>query len=246
MKRARKPLTVLGLGMLCLGAAIAVALVIFPGGPDGLRSDQSPESGASSRWPSQTLVDWAGFADQLSVVTVVDERDLPPVPGQDPSADDGYVGREVSLRVERTLWRRPGAPTVAAEESIIRIVALGSARDERGEQTPFATLDAARLEVGQRYLIPLLRAAGADDEGGRASDSEWAVLAQSAILTLDGDTVTSRVEGGTPSPAAQALDGESVERAGEIVARTSPTPAAERNAELPPDARSDAVQRAGE
>ena len=38
---------------------------------------QAGETGASSRWPSEMLEDWAGFADQLSVVAVVDESDLP-------------------------------------------------------------------------------------------------------------------------------------------------------------------------
>lgn len=240
----RKRLALIGGGAIgLLGIAVLVA-VMLPAGGSQPPTGQAVESEASFRWPSETLTDWAGFADQLSVVTVVDERDLPPPPGQDPRADDGYIAREVTLRVERTLWRRPEARAKA--DGLIRIVALGSAQNADGKQTPFTISGAARFEVGQRYLVPLIYAVGADESRGRAASPEWAVLAETTILTLEANTVTSRVAGGEPSAAAQALKGTTLERAGEIIQGTAPSPAAERNAELGPDARSDAVQRAGE
>ena len=57
----------------------------------------------------ETLHDWVSNGHQLSVVSVVDAT------APRPAARDsgGLIDREVTVDVERTLWRREGAPRAA-------------------------------------------------------------------------------------------------------------------------------------
>lgn len=183
----------------------------------------------SARWPSERVRDWTGYADQFSLVTVLEEKELPPQPGADPRVDDGYVGRQVTLRVDRTFWRRAQAPGYAEGGTTVPVKALGWLRQEGGELVPFNVRGGPRIEVGQRYLIPLTR-----------HDGGWSPVGHGAILTLQGGTVSSEVEG-EPSAGARALKGKTIEEAGRIVAETPPDPAAAKYAERGPDARYDAA-----
>jgi hypothetical protein len=127
------------------------------------------------------------------------------------------------VRVEKTLWQRPGAPQVAGTFDMLVYGWLETDGARR-----FATTEGGvRLMVGHRYLTPLVRS----DEG------DWTVLSSDAPVTLAGGLATSRTDAGHPTSALQSLRGRNVESAGDLVRRTPQDPLAQKHSKLPPEAR---------
>lgn len=149
----------------------------------------------SERFPAETLADWVTFGDQLSVVTVLDETELPGPP--EPASNGDFVLRKVTLRIDRTLWQRPRttpAPSTVSVRTWGWFEGGGTARVRH------LAPDAPRLEVGRRYLTPLVSA-----------NDGWTPVSDASILTLDGDAVTAEVDEGEPRQLARSLTGQSLE-----------------------------------
>jgi hypothetical protein len=207
--------------------ALSLALAACGGGSSPSASSVVVGEG-SDRFPSETLVDWASYADQLSVVTVVDESEITP-PSEVVELGEGYIGRTVTLRIEQTVWSRKGGPTA---RGTIRTTVQGWVLQD-GVRRPFAVAGGPRLEVGGRYLAPLLRVTGND----------WITLSTGATLPLDGDVATTAGVAGHPSPVGEAMRGKSIADVAELLATTPADPIAAKYAQLEPDERLKAVQR---
>lgn len=226
---------------LALLAAAALPLIVVGVAAWTLLSNSSPSpvvvggAGASSRFPSETFTDWVSYSDQVSVFSVVREEEIRP-PAVDLKRDlaegTSYLGRLVTLRIGRTIWRREGAPSTGAT---IRVITWGWALNENGERRPAAPWGGPRLEIGTRYVAPLVRA----PRDGVA----WTPLADDATLPLDGDVITTARIEGNPSPIAERVSGKSVGALGHILARTPTDPVAKKYRHLAPDARVQAVFR---
>ena len=216
------------LALLAAAAALAtVTLTLWA----VLPRESSPPSvlavdGGSARFPSASLTHWVSYSDQVSVVSVVDEEPLA-------RARDGYLGRLVTLRIEQTIWRREGAPEAADD---IRVLTWGWSV-EQGERRPIAPWGGARLEVGSRYVSPLVRAP--------ASGVEWTPLADDSVLPLDGNVVTTRGILGRSTLLVRRLAGKSVDELATMLARARADPVAAKYFHLAPDQRLRAVQREG-
>lgn len=169
--------------------------------------------------PTESFTDWVSYADQLSVVDVVADRKLwrSPDPGAPP---DKYVGRSVEIRVTETAWRRPNAPV--APDRFWTVTDFGWLND-RGIR-PITFGEGPRLEVGQRYLMALVRY---DDRG-------WGEYPRSTVpIEEDGtlaDTCSER-------PTLEALAGLTVGDAARMVAGTPPDTRAVTQGHLPPERR---------
>jgi len=186
-------------------------------------------SGGSGRFPAETLTDWVSYGDQVSVVSVVREEALP---AEVIEPGSSYVPRAVVLHVERTIWSRRGGPSA---EGTIRVLTYGwSVRD--GERHPVAGWGGPRLEVGKRYVAPLVRAP--------RDGADWTPLAVESTLPLDGDVITTTGVVGAPSSIAKEMTGRSVDDLAATLARTRPDPIAAKYFDLPPDQRWQAVRRA--
>jgi hypothetical protein len=212
-------------------ATIAV-LGLLAAGCGGDESEYSVMESPDYMLLGETLEHWASYGDQLSVIAVTDST------GERPAERNsgGLIGRHVTVRVERTLWRREGAPKAPAT---LRISVWGwmqeDDQDPNSHRAKLVSAGAPRMEAGRRYLAVLVRARG-----------EWFPLTDQAVMTLSADdTVTSEVISGDPSPAASAVRGKTIEQAARVVASTPPHPVAARNAELPPVKRMHAVLDAG-
>jgi hypothetical protein len=101
---------------LPVGAWLIVSALVACGGSDE-RATHALGASSSARWPAETLVDWVGFADQVSVLEIVSERQLPLQPEVE-AIGEGYVGREVVGRIESTFWRRDRAPMASDTVSL--------------------------------------------------------------------------------------------------------------------------------
>jgi predicted small lipoprotein YifL len=183
--------------------------------------------------PGETLEEWVSYGDQLSVISVLDATQPKPWPAYKNSG--GLAGRQVTVRVERTLWRRPGAPHAPAGR--FRFTVWGwmweNDQDPHSERRPILEEGAPRMQPGRRYLALLVRMRG-----------QWNPIRGTAVMTLaPDDRITAEVETGDLTPGAGALRGKTIAQAGALLAATKPDPLAARFADLPPQRRLQAVAR---
>lgn len=182
------------------------------------------------RWPAETLVDWVGFADQVSVVTIESERQLSLTPDV-VEIGEGYVGREVTARIEKTIWSRPQAASVAGK---VRLRVAGWAAHDR-ELRPFAHGDGPRIEVGERFIAALLK----------SPEGEWSLLSAGAAIPLRGTgaELIDRQKRALPE-IASALDGKDVQAIAKILVEVEPESLASKHSGLDADARAALVNKA--
>lgn len=227
----RPPGRVFPAALATLAALAAAALLLNAGGASGGGAPPAPPQyfmgHSADRWPSDTLRDWAGYADQVSAISVVAQRRIP---SPDLVRDGGYENRMITVRVDETLWTRPGAPTV---EGSFEMLEWGFFTGEDGVRRRFIVENAVWPEVGKRYIAPLVRS----DEG------DWTFLSSAAIAKVNGDRADASVDVGTPTLALRAISGHSHAEVGAVMRATKPSAAAEKHAELPPEARFRAVAR---
>jgi hypothetical protein len=165
-----------------------------------------PEASLDYALPGETLDEWVRHGDQLSVISVTDETR--PVTWPAYRNSGGLVGRELTVRVERTLWRRAGAPRA---RRVLHFDAWGwmydDDQDPQSSRAELVAEGATRMEVGRRYLAVLVRWRG-----------DWVPLRDSAVMTLSPDgRVTSEVYEGQPSTGALALRGRTLAEAARLV-----------------------------
>lgn len=207
-----------------LFAAVGAAALVAAGittvlrSPDEIRPIDFSDT-ADPAWPQETLRDAVTYADQVSVVRVRSERALETDPEQI-DRDGGLVGREVVVEVEKTIWRRAGAPELRGSEPMV--VWGWMVRD--GLWHPIVA-GGPPLEVGDRYLVGLTE----------AEPGTWGQFADGLTLPLDSDRIAERIE--PTSRYAKAFAGLAL---AEVAARLEATPSdprAARFAHLPPEQR---------
>jgi len=213
-------------------AIVSVALLVVAVGAGCGGGDQTAVTGSSAaRFPSESLRDWASYADYVAAYTVVAEREIPPAP-EDAAHGAGLVGRDVTLRVDKVLWHAARAPALP---QTIHMTALGWVLVD-GQRREFVAHDAPRVAVGEQYVAPLARVE--DDP----EHPEWWPLAVGAQLPLiDGHVSDS---GGWRSALKSTLAGKTLGVLGRDVEATAPDPLAARYADLRPSERVKAVMRA--
>jgi hypothetical protein len=213
------------LSMVALGFGV---WMLFPTASQSPATSVMAIEGGSDRFPSESFKDWVSYADQVSVVSVVSEEALAEEviePG------DSYIPRAVTLSIEKTLWRREGAPSARDH---VRVITFGWAAKD-GERRPVTAWDGPRLEVGSRYVMPLVRAP--------RDGAEWTPLSLGATLPLNGNVISIAGIVGLPSTIAKQMEGKTPTELVEVLAQTRPDPIAAQNFDLPPDERWQAVLR---
>jgi hypothetical protein len=202
-------------------AAAALGVARYTGGSEDSRAIVVGSS--SYRWPVETLRDWADYADQLSVLSIESEKQLPRS-REDVARGEGPVGRTVTAQIEETLWRNPGSSAVEGE---ITFATWGwIAKGDR--LIPAVDSDSHRLEVGDRVLVPLLL----------TPEKVWApVTPSSAIRLVDGRTVFAGRQRRSLPELAAALDGVTARSVADRLASVQPRPNADALRRLDPDER---------
>jgi hypothetical protein len=214
MTRTKLALAVSAASLL---AAVGIAGVLR----DGPAPARVVHGSAYPRWPSETLTDWAGFADQVSIARIVSEEQL----ARDPhirESGSGYVGRRVLMEIQSTIWRRRGAPQAGNAVSVL----VDGWWAHEDELTPYAELGSKRLEVGDRVLAPLLH----------ASDG-WSVLSSDSVFPFASSTIAPTEEQLAHNPLATTLRAKSAGDLGRLLGALRPGKAAVANAAADPDER---------
>jgi hypothetical protein len=182
---------------------------------------------AQSRFPDD-LKGWATFGDQLSIVLVSSERALT-ASAEEEKVGEGYVPRAVTVKVERTVWRRDGAAAEAPAE--ITYLSPGWVLHDHARY-PFAFLGGARPETGGRYLVVLTN----------SKDVGWTPMAVNATMPIDdAGRVADTSESRSQDDPAEAMVGRTPEQVAAILADTKPSDAISGLESTSPEQRLDAV-----
>lgn len=162
--------------------------------------------------PFVSLSDWISYASQVSAFEVESERAL----DADQSVPERHVSREITIKVERTLW------SDGSEAEALSFVTDGWQENDEGRR-PLAPSDGPRLEVGERYIGALVNLGGEPAQVG--------LINSSSVLPLQGDELRSAERS---SAAARTLDGITLDELEDRLRQSKPDPFAARFDHLPP------------
>ncbi len=211
-------------------ALLVLALVAFVafglGGGSATGGQDIAYGEALERFPSETASDVVSWADQVSVVTAVAATEIPEedVPPAREAAGEGMINRNVTFRIDRTIWHREGAPSL---EGTFDAVKYGWVLHDF-KRTRFAAMGTPWTEVGSQYLMPL------------AYDHDrWLPILPAAVFAYEGGHVTP-VEYQDTALAKQ-LSGDTLDQATAVFDTAQPDPAAAKHFDLQPTARQKAI-----
>jgi hypothetical protein len=214
--------------MLALASLLVIGSVGFVAaelGDSGARDLAAVEIDGAASFPNETLTDWVSYAHQVSAATVISER-IVDEPGSVNAAGEGYLSREVTLRIDATIWSVDRARPLG---ETVRLLVPGFVV-RGGRRVPAQFPGAPRFEVGSRYVLPL-----ALREDGPS------LLSPDTALLLDDRTITVEGRNGRSTAALEAASGHDLEALAEMLGRTAPDPIAVRYWHLPPYERGRAV-----
>lgn len=216
---------------------IATACVVGCGVSDG-QSEEPNEAAVvvghgTGIFPFTSLEDWKSYADHLAVYEIVAESEMPFTPGPGEPSDEGMIGRLVTARIESNPWSAAHAPALPAE---LDFAAPGWVLHE-GQRRLFRMREAPRLEVGERFLAPLVYR-----EDWPESAPKWSLLDFSAQLRLDGARIALRREE-TVNELRRSFNGKAVESVLEDFQQAPMHETAARYQHLRPAKRVEAVLR---
>jgi hypothetical protein len=189
---------------LCAAASLAGALALLHDGSatGAAPNDDCPDP--ESTYTTDTLHDIRSFADAMAIVRGV--RQTIPPPPEGPEGWAGLIGRTVTFKVERVLWRRPHATEPPRRARFSDLGWTGTLE----HRTPLMGCGETRMVIGRRYLAPIVR-----------HDGTWYPFFPTR-LRLRGDLVVGGVDGGEAENSHQALQGRSIAGAVRLVANTLP------------------------
>jgi hypothetical protein len=176
------------------------------------------------------LVDWVSYADGVFVVTVAGEL-RHEIPADVVEHGEGYVARTIEVQVEAVLWQPNHSRAEVVSGDTLEMLVFGWVL-KGNRLIAMADRNSPRLEVGGRYVMPLVQF-----ERGLAPLTAESPLpvADSAIAAADVDAWHAE------SPARDELAGKSFGEMATVLMTTAPDPVAARYFHLPPEARIRAV-----
>jgi len=214
-------------------AALATATAIIAGTLYGVRGDSEQrkliEGVAYTMWDDSAR-DWVGWADQISIVKVNSEEQLP-ISKQVESTGEGFVGRRIGATVEATLWARDssswtpdGTPTVS---STVSLKTTDGWWMKDGRLVPYRDVATHRAELGDRLLVAIFKSEGYG----------WTMM--SAGVPLNSGVVAPPAAGERRPNVAVA--GRSTAELARALSSARPLPEVAKHYMLAPDARMRAV-----
>lgn len=175
--------------------------------------------------PLATVEDLVTYGDFGAVATVTDERRLPAL-DEEESRGEGLIPRQVTMRVDDIVWRRPTLGEKGALPTTLTLTNGGWEFGEHGER-PWIVSGQERLDVGRRYFV--MEAFGNAELGSIAAGAtptgtpEWMAL---VAMPLKEDTVVKSDSDRVAEGVARFFAGRSVAGAAQLLQDTPIDPAA--------------------
>lgn len=210
------------LGRPVVPLTIAMAAVVTVCGVQIL--DRAPEQADSHRpavglvdgaevTASSTVEDWARVADYVVLATVTSEQRIEPVRSETSDDGDDLVGRDVTVEVDKGLWR--AADVSRDQPAVFAMPAFGWERTAAGDEIELAPQGGSRLEVGHRYVLAITWKAEECSTDGEDIPPRWTLIGSSGALPADGGVVgEGEFEGSSMvrSDSARSVGGNDVLR----------------------------------
>lgn len=196
-------------------------------------------------YPTVTADDWVTYADHVFVVTPSGITETEPRKA-DAGADEGTIGREITLEVEDVLWSAKSPAQAAPEQLDVTTVGWEFTDGDTDNRREIAIGDQPRLETGHTYIVamkwtPAWCEPGDDDY----TPANWSGLGSDSLIPYDDGvigkgelegTVRSVAETRDAQPAADdpdvsledELTGRSADELKARLATATPVPAAKR------------------
>lgn len=169
----------------------------------------------SYAYPSDTLEDWVSYNNEVAVVWVASAEEVP-VDETAKQHGEWTTNRKVQLQIESVLWRSQGQRQAPTQVTVVTSGFL----HKGGEALPLVMHGEARLEAGERYVVPLA-----------LQDGEWLIPGTSAAPLVEGKVKPAE---GQENRAVSELAGRTPAQVKEKLGRTQPDPAAARRGHLQP------------
>ena len=208
---ARTAATLAGAALVLSLAAVACssdrfgAQVAVGAHPDGI---------GLTAFPDATVEDWVTYGDFLLLVQVTSEERLP-ADEEEVKRGMGLIPRQVRLRTEQIVWRRPTLDDVVKAPGSMTM-RIGGWTVQGQEERPFVRRGQQPLEVGGSYVVVLQQS-----DLGETGVLEWGAL---RVLPIIGSTVRPP-QPDSPFQAPQVV-GLSIEDLGRTLAATEIDPVA--------------------
>lgn len=219
--RRRRWLLLVLLVLLVLGGT---TVVVLSPKPTDTVTDPLPAD-TDAPFPSNTASDVVSYADHVALVTAISETEAPPEstpPGTFPPGETA-IYRQVTFRIDATLWSRADAPTAPKQFTALWWGWLVKGATRR----PFIVRGAPAVFVGAQYVVPI------------AYDSNaFSAIQPFAVFRFNGGAVTPEEQ---DTPLAHVLTHASRDEIADIFANARPDPLAEKHRHLSPRARLAAV-----
>jgi hypothetical protein len=239
-KQIRMPLAVAGTASAAIAAAIAA-------GPQPVaRPAAEPAhrvvADGLAALPSDSLTDWTSYSDYVVDAVVTKVTRAEPT-AEETRSGKGLAVRYVTLAISRVLW---SAPHAHARPGTLVLPDGGWLLEAGRPEREVMAGDAARLEAGHHYLMPIFY-----DETFHPA---WQGLAPQAFLPFDdgvagrgmpiyGDDLKQVDAARDPHQSRRALWGKDTTGIETALAAAKPDARAQANAGLPPSARYQAAIR---
>lgn len=156
------------------------------------------------------------YGSFVAIVTVTGER-AAPIPPEDADRGEGMIERSIDLRIDRTLWSRPG---VTPPAHVTTTAAGWTWKDNAPERrTPFALAHRPRLELNQQYVIAFARYPGLSPEqaeacGDQAIEPVWGPVGSGGAVPVSAGVLGVGEFEGTTLNLDQALAAATEARSG--------------------------------
>lgn len=156
--------------------------------PEGIRQDDSPLEVRSdgnvddSLYPFVSAQDWVTYADHVVIATVAEEQPRDVQPGKRGATSQG---RDVLLRIDRTIWSARDSAVPAPERLTWYEWGWRTEGGNSDRRVRIAIEHRSRLETGHTYLLPLRYIPASCGEGDGRIEARWVPLAGESIYPYD-------------------------------------------------------------
>lgn len=159
-------------------------------------------------YPTVTADDWVTYADHVFVVTPANITETEPRRA-DADADEGTIGREITLDVEDVLWSAKNPAKAVPEQLDVTTVGWEFTDGDTDNRREIALGDQPRLETGHTYIVamkwtPAWCEPGDDDY----TPANWSGLGSDSLIPYDDGVIGKGELEGSVHTVAQTRDAQ--------------------------------------
>ncbi|WP_137994141.1 hypothetical protein [Streptomyces vilmorinianum] len=205
----RRRTRIAAVGATSLAAALVTATLLSGSNGAGAPTELGAKSQAGSvllaeasdHLPSETATDWVTYADHVVVVSAVSERRVP-ASRAEVERGEGVIGRQVTLKIDKVLWSRAGAPKAAPKTWDYNATGWQFTDGKVDAPRKMALHERPRVEPGHTYIMAMVWEEARCSPGDTPEPARWRGLGAGSEIPYDAGIIgNGEFEGGTQKVA---------------------------------------------